>query len=623
MAHGYRLYDITSANDWQCNLEIYMKIKFAIILLVFSLCGEFTLGQDKPAKPSGMEQVTELKAVHRQGQTFLTWKEADSPAKDDTLSMAKYRGLLKEWRTKVRYRVYRSEKPITSVQGLTAVGETGPLSCWNGSFPSDMTPKDTDLTPRYVIGDGKAPLATGTGLYVHNPAAAGKAFYAVTLVLDGKEDPIVTADSVLKEPVDEKPGQGVPVLQSVRELKASEHFNFVNGPLTIRKYVRWEAPPHANRENFPNNFVVAIPPTKPTSIGLHLHCWGGSPMGGYGWWYNAEKGSILIAADQVPYDWWTGYHELYGKGERSSAAWSKGVVRPYTQTRLLSLLDWAATQWKVEMSQTFVAGNSMGGSGTPMMAIRHPDRFAWAISWVGVHVPAKSPGFKTSYAAVFGDPEWGVKFEDGTPVWDYFNDDWYLRTYPERDTPFITWANGKNDAGIGWAQAVDFLKAMQETKRPHLFVWGQNGHRERAAMPLSNEQRVMPLDLRVDQSQPAFTKCSLDGNPGDGDPNDGDKQGGVNLYLTWQTKDIVDEDKVWEMTVLLTNKAPQEKCTVDLTPRRLQKFKVKPGEAVKWTSTSGSNNESQSGTVTADKHGLITIEGLKLTKTGVRVRIAR
>jgi hypothetical protein len=37
-----------------------------------------------------MEEVTELKAIHRQGQTFLTWKEADSPAKDDTLSMAKY-----------------------------------------------------------------------------------------------------------------------------------------------------------------------------------------------------------------------------------------------------------------------------------------------------------------------------------------------------------------------------------------------------------------------------------------------------------------------------------------------------------------------------------------------------
>jgi len=40
-----------------------------------------------------------------------------------------------------------------------------------------------------------------------------------------------------------------------------------------------------------------------------LHCWGGSLNGGYGWWYQAEQGHLLLASNQVPYDWWTGYHE--------------------------------------------------------------------------------------------------------------------------------------------------------------------------------------------------------------------------------------------------------------------------------------------------------------------------
>jgi hypothetical protein len=47
--------------------------------------------------------------------------------------------------------------------------------------------------------------------------------------------------------------------------------------------------------------------------------------------------------------------------------------------------------------------------------------------------------------------------------------------------------------------------------------------------------------------------------------------------------------------------------TVDVTPRRLQKFKPKPGEKFKWTSSTGG-----SGTVTADKWGLVTVEKVKI-----------
>lgn len=570
-------------------------------------------------------EVSDLKAVHREGQTFLTWKEPDSPAKDETLTVPKYRALMKEWSAKVRYRIYRSDKPITSVEGLNPVGETGPLSCWNGHWLGYGDPKETDQVSRYVIADGQPPLAVGRGLYVHNPQGTGevRGYYAVTVATDGKEDANLAGSNVLKDPVAEKPGQGMPVLQHLKQLKSTEDFTAVFGP-TLHHYIRWEAPPHANRENLANDILVAIPQNlaKPAPVGLHLHCWGGSPYHGYGWWYNAEQGSILIAANQEPYDWWTGYHELHGKGDRNKAAWEKGVVRPYTQTRLLSLVDWAATQWNVDRSRVFTAGNSMGGSGAPMLAIRQPDRIAWAIGWVGVHVPHLSPQFKGSYAGVYGEPEWGIKFEDGTPVWDHFNDAWYLRKYPERETPFITWSNGKNDGQIGWAQAVEFYKAMQETKRPHMFTWGQAGHSQRAVMPKTHDQRIMPIDIRIDQSLPAFTKCSLDGNPGNGDPNDGDTEGAVNYYLYWETKDIVDEAVAWETTVGLIAKAPKEGCTVDLTPRRLQKFEVKAGDQAKWASTSD-GKEVQSGTVTADKYGLLTIEGLKVTKAGVRVRIAR
>lgn len=569
----------------------------------------------------------QLQAFHRHGQTFLTWIEPNPEATEESITYPKFREILKQRQASkqsVVFRIYRSTQPITSLDGLTPIGETGSMSCWNTyMIPGDRKPKDTDLVPRYVIQDGQPPIAPGTGVYVHNPQLDGsaKAYYAVSVVINGVESRTLNAGNSIKEPIEEVQGIGLPVLQSQETVR---EFNFARVEATTYHYVRWESPPNANRENAPIDFLVVVPKklTKPTSIGLHLHCWGGSCWSGYGWWFNAEKGSILLAPHQDPYDWWTGYHESFGKDKPSATTWSKGVVRPYSQNRVLSLLDWAATQWDVDIQRTFVAGNSMGGSGTPMLAIRHPERFAWGIAWVGVHVPMESTRFSKSYASVYGEPAWDVKFEDGTPVWDYFSDVWYLRNYPERETPFLSISNGKNDIGIGWKQAAEYLKALQETKRPHMFIWGQNGHNQRALMPKTLEQQVNPLDLRVDQSQPAFTHCSLDGNPGNGDPTDGDPVGSVNMYLFWETEDIVDSANEWQMTVALAAKSPKPECTVDLTPRRLQRFRLVAGETLQWSNTS-QGKVLQKGTVTVDQHGLATIEGLQVSQMSNRIRLSK
>ncbi len=291
---------------------------------------------------------------------------------------------------------------------------------------------------------------------------------------------------------------------------------------------------------------------------------------------------------------------------------------------MLSFLHWVATKWDVDRTRTHVAGNSMGGSGSPMFAIRHPEKIAWAVGWVGVHNPAKTPHFKGSYERVYGKEPWAVKFDDGTPVWDHFNDAWYLRNHPEKEIGLICFSNGKNDGGIGWAQAAEFFRALQETRRPHIFVWGQGGHGQRASLPVSLADRRMPMDLRIDQSLPAFTDCSLDDNPGDGNPKDGDAAGQANRYLFWETDDVVDRPDRWEMTIGLVEKAPKNDCTVNITPRRLQKFKPKPGQKVRWINTSlPDNKQLQTGRATADKHGLITLEGVRIGKTKNRLAFWR
>jgi pimeloyl-ACP methyl ester carboxylesterase len=575
--------------------------------------------------PAPDSQVSGVQVAHRFGQTFITWQEPQPAITSDVAAVTAVTAMRYELdqKRKIRYRVYRSDARIVSVANLTPIGEVAPLSVWN-TERFGLYPSPAHEAPRFVIQDGAKPLPPGTGLYVHNPSAAGQSFYAVTLSEAGRENRTLSAGNSTTQAVTETVGQGRPVLQVEQK---TESFLYVTGGVTLRYYVRWEAPPNFSVENQPFDYLVGIPPgaTTPAPVMIGLHAWGGSLEHDYGWWFNAEKGAMLVASNLRPYDWWTGFQEhlFTPAAPKTPDAWKRGVVRPYAQRRTLSFLDWVAQNYKVDLTRTFVAGASMGGSGAVMLGLRFPERVAWVMSWVGIHRPRESPTFKASYDEVYGKPEYDVKFEDGTPVWDYFDDVWYVRQHPERDAPFLILSNGKNDVNIGWPQAAAFVKALQDTRQPHMFVWGQNSHNERAGLP-GGDQRIMPLDLRVGQSLPAFTHGSLDGNPGAGPPEDGDPAGQINGYMLWETKDIVDEANEWGMTVGLFANAPEQSCTVNLTPRRTQKWKPRPGERVTWTNTSvGGPKIAQSGEATVDQWGLVTIERLMTSKGKTRVRIHR
>ncbi len=474
--------------------------------------------------------------------------------------------------------------------------------------------------PRLVVEEGKPPLASGTGLYVYNPSKAGAAYYAVTASAGGAENPAVGPANTVAVGT-ESVGAGVPVLQHVEKPPV---FQYINGA-TLRFYVRWETSSNSSVAGKPFDYLVAIPPDVryPAPVGIHLHCWGGSMRDCFGWWFNAEKGAIFVSSNEVPYDWWTGYHELIGKEPlRSAADWKKGVVRPYAERRMLAFVDWLATTMKLDTSRMFAGGNSMGGSGSIMLAIRHRERLSWAIGWVGVHVPDKSPGFKESYEAVYGPRDLNLPFEDGTPVWDYFSDVWYLKHHQQQSIGFITFANGKNDTGIGWSQSVEFVKALQETRQPHMFTWGGAGHSQRALMPVDGSERVMPLDLRTDQSLPAFTRSTLDDDIGAGTENTGAATGQINGYLTWRTDSIIDEPTRWSIVVAVTDRAQQATASADLTPRRLQQFKLRPGDKVEWTNSSGSS-VVQRGDAEADTYGLVTLPQVQISRGGNRIAVTR
>ena len=576
------------------------------------------------------DRVPEILSIqHRNGQTFITFREIQDIIGQDKIVYTQLYDIKNAWTRDVSYRIYRNSHPITTLASAKKVGEVASLSGWNLGYLGLYTYQKNIDAVRYSVEDLGKTVERDTGVFVHNPDQTGTWYYAVTPVVGGIEQTaLITGQNATEHPLSETIGDGSPVLQRV---STNIQFNYINHA-DIYEYTRWEHAnephPNTNREGKPYDYLIAVPEnlSNPAPLGIHFHCWGGSMFGGYGWWFDGKEGSILMSSNQDPYDWWTGYHENYATAltPKTQAAWESGKVRPYSMNRMKSFYEWirANERWNVDDNQVFTGGQSMGGSGSIMFSIRNPDYAAWNASWVGVHVPSMSPQFESSYRLVYGDQAYDVRVEDGTPVWDYYSDVWYLTNYPAKEIGYITFANGKNDAAIGWEQAVRFYEAMQQTRRPHMFTWGQAGHGQRANMPNSADNSVMPIAIRKNQSLPAFTRCQLDDTPGNGDPSDGDDTGFVNRWLYWETSNIVDTATNWCMTVALMTSAPQPTTRVDITPRNVQQFQVQPGFVVEWENIDQSTAQClESDDIIADEYGLITLEQLTVNTNGNRISL--
>ncbi len=430
--------------------------------------------------------------------------------------------------------------------------------------------------------------------------------------------------------MEETVGAGEPIVQRI---EPSKEFFYLQG-VTLCFYTRWEAPPRCNLPSRPYDYIVILGPklARPAPLNLILHCWGSNLVGkggAFSWFrWKDQAAGIGVASNQIPYDWWTTYHENLGTWK----SWNDGVTRDFTAKRLLAFVDWVGTKWDVDKTRVCVSGESMGGSGSTFLPIRYPDRFAYAFSSVGIHNPAaiKPGGFYESYANHNGELEAGLKHESGLPAWDYLNDPLLVRKNPAARLPFVGFGNGKNDGGIGWLHVVDLARALQEARQPHALVWRMAGHGSGTFYPRE-------IDFRLDQSLPAFTGCSLDDDIGTArkrqtpkqfinrekevlqDVWDGDSEGQINTFLRWSTADIVDEPGKWECTVLLEPKAPKDECSVNITPRRLQKLQVEPGRKFQWTARRVKGGQPQSGTAIADKDALVTLAKVTVGKDGTRL----
>jgi hypothetical protein len=209
-------------------------------------------------------------------------------------------------------------------------------------------------------------------------------------------------------------------------------------------------------------------------------------------------------------------------------------------------------------------------------------------------------------------------------VWDYQNyAKWSLENMGA-ETAYLLISHGKRDGSVVFEPVPDFLDALAKSKRPFAAQWNQRGHSWSGYGTPNNSWGAYRIP--VDETVPAFANASNNDDPSK------DASGTVNGRLEWSASghdfdgknpadDIVDTPEMWAMNV----RSLSGPATVDVTPRRVQRFKTTPGARYSWQNLDFSDPASpkvvDKGTVEADKYGLVTVEKFKVGKTGLGNRL--
>jgi poly(3-hydroxybutyrate) depolymerase len=275
-------------------------------------------------------------------------------------------------------------------------------------------------------------------------------------------------------------------------------------------------------------------------------------------------------------DWWWGINKYAGP-----------EVSP-TDKRVIDTVKWVIKHYDIDENRVYLCGNSMGGSGTLGIGMRHGDVFAAIKANVPAEVKHVSSRMYFPPLRVPGD----VTLPDPPIVIDY---------------------SAQND---GWSRGHDGLvKTMNERKYPLFLYWGPFGHANNHANIMKVNDLIGSFDwlsVKKNEAYPVFTDASTnDPLPWPNQLTD-QKAGQINAFFRWknvrETPDTIETMLylVKPSELKTTFKIPTE-ATADVSLRRLQILSIAPGATVRWTfGTTG-------GEVRADTLGCVTIPRLKIT----------
>lgn len=317
--------------------------------------------------------------------------------------------------------------------------------------------------------------------------------------------------------------------------------------------------------------------------------------------HNAEssiKSGFIRSPDGVYNDHGL-YHapdDCYGLYPQSDAWWGRDNAA--TEKRVIETVAWAIKKYKIDPNRVYLAGISMGGSGSLGIGMRHGEIFASMMVWV----PAGTEHVTRSMFL-------GRKTPPDTAI---------------SDPPILLNISAQDD---GWSKGQDvLLKGVVEKKYSMIFGWGPFGHTGDTRAYVKNCGLVMAfpwLEIRRNEAYPVFLGATSDQKPPWLHPKGADERGQVNAYFRW--KNVKDEPSEFAMRIWLeaprkvesAYPAPKE-SVADVAIRRLQKFKVPAGKTCAWELVRDGKVLSN-GTTQPDADGLLTIP--KVTSTGAPMEL--
>ncbi len=576
---------------------------------------------------------SDIAAFHRCGQTFITWTE--NP-------MAQ------------QYRIYRAAQSISA----TSLGQAQKIATLGQGSGRHITEEWRNngfyntVQTRFVIEDLGAELPVGTGLCVWTtqPGEGGAAYYAITRVQDGVEIlDIQSGVNSLADPLAEAVAEPCPV----KVWQSADGLSAVFTQFVDIKY--W----NITYEGFAYNYAVMKPqgynPDFIYPLCFDLHCWGcrynptlsgGAPFG---------LPVILVYPDDPGKTWWFGFSKAHQyRDQWPDANWGlptepavTGPIVNYTEQRVLKIVDdlQLVGGYSFDPNKIYFWGNSMGGTGVLTLGSRYPDIVAAGYCSLPV------TNFEVSHwqydCAVMWGPTWldlpveiGGEHADhlfkytGQSVWDWQNTQKQMRDRMADEMAYLCTAHGDEDIYVEWwNQGQPWYEQMQDSMRRGGSGWTQHmaGHdwmQWRGTglnwgwLPNTGDQWKWVKN----ESFPAFSRFS------------GNSWTNHNINLQWASPangsfpgTVTDTKNEWSILLELadhpqfasTFNKPLDSAWVDVTPRRLQNFKVETGKNYHWKwSDEATGAILAEGDFQPDGFGLLTVPQVLVKNSVRRLRIA-
>jgi hypothetical protein len=553
---------------------------------------------------NGAQQVSNISALPKAGQVFVTW---------DNLTMMN-----------VAYTLYKSPGPIQHGFQLSSAQNLGNVRD-NSALNKRLTQISGGVQKYLKIDSASSPLASTKGLFVATTTASGSFYYAVTPTVGGVEDTtIVVGSNALASPVSEGVMMPQPVWQESRDIGGKTFNIYVQ---FVTKVTSSIYPQMTNAGSYPFHFALVKSGTQsPYPVTFWMHPQGETFLDAIHLKGIGHPNEWVVTIDDwIPsneYDTGDyGYHENFDIQSDQNQVPSSGILYNYTSARVAHTVNWAIRNLPVDSTRTYMTGWSMGAIGTMLNALVIPTR----IAAIFVYCPRIDMSTWGGYVK-WGAPGTDLLTNEGYHKSERLNATFLARVHRSDYLPIMYTFCGKNDINVGWDEKPPFYDSLNAYRHGGFHFWSMTDHGQ--TFSSSPWQPNFPnfaffTRYRTNLSYPAFSNCSINHNPGNGVPLDGVPTGTINGHLDWNDN-IVDVANRWEITLKLkdlstiygSDLAP-DSATTDVTLRRLQAFSVQPRSIINWENRRN-NIVVQHASFVHDS-GLVTIPGVKVYKDSSRL----